>query len=675
MPLVIRGRPIAAVTAAVCVLMLMTFTWFQTSAGPHRTTTAVRDQTDNAPSTQGLEPQVSQPQTDPQLQAGSPEMTLMYRVLQDFPLSFPPSMAKDVDLQRRLKQYLGPVFAYSDTRVDKTKPRAADSVDFSKGDVGAQVDGGSAAAVDSKAVVEVEFLVCVRSWLYDFLAPRFPAAVARSASGGLDTPNPPPPQMRLKMGEVRTWTSLLTALSLRLGCVVILSKGCSELAAWEHTYVASSTSANESATPLQNGGGGGDQEGATTSTATTSVLRVLRVFLTEDLSLDWLKNIRTPPSDHATAATADDSSAFTPNRSLCRRRAQQTIAIAGAASKFFDNRRVLPLFHIAEHNRSLGTIAECPTPGERDTSGHGDLTSPSGTPTAHAPPKRWFAVLWGKTGQTGSRLRAAVEAVSRYIPVISTCVGSCDPALPALVVDQRMNSSSSVNGGVPGVFAAAIRQAVVLIGIKAPERGAACPEALACGTYVVARGRNFGFEFSGHPLTRRFRKPHEFVSQFTDVLVNQWGFQTQLPFDAQPHAPNRTSAWAPLTADLFLLNKGHERPTQKTKQLAVSGRSLPHRYTQDGYVHHIAQLFAIQTSNDDAAKEERFSADVQRRPSTSQSRHPSCRLNPRTIQFDRRRGGSGDAAVVQQEVAGHVASVLHEVFSHRWLTWKWDGCA
>lgn len=529
-----------------------------------------------------------------------------------WPFDFPPITSMDtMEMRHRLRNYLSPAFVLN-SNLQSPPPSASDAAALSP----VHRHLANVSKPPPSSGVEVEFLVCVRPWLYEFLAPRFPHLVSdaphsllAAKQSNMTRSNATPPVMRAKMGEVRTWSSLLGALSDRLGCGVRLSQQCHELPHWNHDVVSADAADNDHGQ----------------STPTPPVVRKLRVFLTEDLSLDWLrgkntKNNSSVITGNPTMGNANNAAAKA-SYATCIQRARQTIAIAGQSSKFFPNERVLPLFHIAEHNRSLGMVAECP--GQRN----GVLyNASSGVPIG--PEKRWFAVLWGKTGQVGPRLHNAIHAVRQLIPVVSSCVGGrehCDPALPTLNVAPSAN--------VTATFAAAVRSAVLLVGIRAPERGAACPEALACGTYIVARGRNLGFEFAGHPMVRRFRKHVDFSQHLKDILVHHWGFQQGVPFDRQPRAPDRARAWA-------VLSRGsHE------------GRPLPYRYSSEGYVQHIADLFGILP---DRALQERGTPH-------------SCKalIPPDSFTLDHDGGVSTN---------GKGNSILQIAFSPHWKSWRWSGC-
>lgn len=562
-----------------------------------------------------------------------------------WPLQFPPLTALDtVTMQERLRHYLSPIFATPqanrgtwndlDTKLHSTAtwPNHTDAADVS--------------LTSDDDAVAVEFLICVRPWLYELLAAKFPHLTNRtSKSRELDTSNNNTPlPLRGKMGELRTWTSLLDALDRVLGCYMVLSQSCEELEGWRHNITVNSTPSLS--------------------------VKVLRVFLTEDLSVEWLRQV-------GKTEKVEASRQHLHRRQLCQQRARQTVAIAGQSSKFFDNQRILPLFHIAQHEASLGMVAECrsstnrPDPrkqqrlrslsatinSETDDNGYGaSVNLTSGVPAG--PLKKWYAVLWGKTGQVGSKVRQAVDAVRKFIPVISSCVGSneyCDPSLPTL----KIRNVSTLTGGpidVPSTFAAAVRSAVLLIGARAPERGAACPEALACGTYIVARGRNFGFEFAGHPFVRRFRKPRDFAESVKNVLVDMWGFNESAEFDQQPQPPDRRRAWIPL------LRLAHQNSRHQREENRYFGKPLPHRYTPEGYSQHIATLFHV--------------AYPRRTPPHS-GRRRRCHLARlrQDIVLDAKRNGN---VVVHgkdgRPVPQGELSFLLSTFSSSWDSWRWSGC-
>jgi hypothetical protein len=565
-----------------------------------------------------------------------------FSAVSSWPLLFPPLTNVDtIEMQERLREYLAPVFRLPGLP-SSTEPKVEDLRSKSAGgnkvslSIAHDTNGAEEAHDNAAGAVGVEFLVCVRPWLYELLALRFAHLIPR-----FDIKCPRPanvsslrlPPMRAKMGELRTWTSLLDALSQRLGCRVVLSKDCEELESWDHNITASSATGEE---------------------RRAAPVNVLRAFLTEDLSLDWLKKVRGSTQQRLGASKSV---------SLCHRRARQTVAIAGQSSKFFDNQRVLPLFHIAEHHHSLGMVAECfhrglrsRTPSskhaasEEEDDGNGAAINVStGAPTG--PVKKWFAVLWGKTGQTGSKVRQAVEAVRKFIPVVSSCVGRaehCDQALPTLKISNVTSAGVAVD--VPATFAAAVRSAVLLIGPRAPERGAACPEALACGTYIVARGRNFGFEFAAHPLARRFRKQQDFANIVRDVLVHQWGFDEGDAFDRQPHPPDRRRAWAPL---LRQQQQGDSSAQHHT------GRPLPPRYSQEGYVDHIASLFGVVTPVGKHRGTCRVNA-LHHRGTLVVNRNGAVEV------VDKR----GDSPL-QRRPLPFLLSTLSSV----WDSWRWPGCS
>lgn len=312
----------------------------------------------------------------------------------------------------------------------------------------------------------LEFLACTRDWLFDH--------VEAAVSGKYIPP-------RFRMGEVRTWTSLLRSLA-SLNCHVTFSKACGELGGWGH---------NQSE-------------------------RQRRIFLTEDLSLFHLKRLA---RQHGSV--------------ICRQRASQTVAVAGQRSKIVPNQRVVPLFHIAEHNRSLGLIVD------------------------HQPARKaWYVVLWGKSKQNTPSVTDAVRELSKIIPVVSNCLLQCSESLNAAqLTDTRR-------------FAELVRNAAVLVGVNAPEVGALVPEALAAQTFVIARGRNLGFEFAAHPLTRRFRNPKTVPSLVLDIL-KQLGFDPTRPFDQQLSAPNLKH---------------------------LENVKLPLRYTITGHAAHIAEVFGISSN-------------------------------------------------------------------------------
>lgn len=570
-----------------------------------------------------------------------------------WPLQFPPLTALDtVTMQERLRHYLSSIFATP--QLIPQQPNGGDGSDLNTKLLSTpawlnHTDTSDASLTsDDDNGVAVEFLICVRPWLYELLAAKFPHLTRTSKSRGESNTsnNNTPLPLRAKMGELRTWTSLLDALDRVLGCHLVLSQSCEELEGWGHNITATSN-----------------------STPSLSV-KVLRVFLTEDLSVEWLRQVGKTEKLGA-------SRQHLHRRQLCQQRARQTVAIAGQSSKFFDNQRILPLFHIAQHEASLGMVAECrstnrPDPrkqqrlrslsatinSETDDNGYGaSVNLTSGSPAG--PLKKWYAVLWGKTGQVGSKVRQAVDAVRKFIPVISSCVGGneyCDPSLATL----KIRNVSALTGGpidVPSTFAAAVRSAVLLIGARAPERGAACPEALACGTYIVARGRNFGFEFAGHPFVRRFRKPRDFAESVKNVLVDMWGFNESAEFDQQPQPPDRRRAWSPL------LRLAHQNSRHQREENRYFGKPLPRRYTPEGYSQHIATLFHV--------------AYPRRTPPHS-GRRRRCHLARlrQDIVLDAKRNGNvvvhgKDGRPVPQ---GGELSFLLSTFSSSWDSWRWSGC-
>ena len=252
------------------------------------------------------------------------------------------------------------------------------------------------------------------------------------------------------------------------------------------------------------------------------------LFLTEDLALFHFYALRG-------------------KRSACARAARRTIAVTGGPSKWMPHRRTLPLFHIKEHAVSLGIVADCP--GRN----HG------GAVASAIPGKKWFALLWGKAKQLASNgVVEVIKKVQRYIPVVSTCVVRCDSHLPSV---QALNVSTEL-------FEALVAQAVMMIGVAAPDTGVAAAEALGCGTFVVARGRNFGYEFAGHRMTVRFRKPVAEIDRIVRKILAQYGFLFNSSFDEQP-PPNAPAALGPLYP------------------------FLPPRYSIGGYRAHVRRIFGV----------------------------------------------------------------------------------
>jgi hypothetical protein len=112
----------------------------------------------------------------------------------------------------------------------------------------------------------------------------------------------------------------------------------------------------------------------------------------------------------------------------------------------------------------------------------------------YPPRKRWFALLWGKAKQTGVRVRMELRALVTVVPVLATCAEACDALDSASVFNLGLSPRRMHNE--------LIAQAFVMVGIKAPRFGASVAEALACGTYVVAKAEHVPREFHQHPLVR-----------------------------------------------------------------------------------------------------------------------------------------------------------------------------
>ncbi|CUG08828.1 Hypothetical protein, putative [Bodo saltans] len=308
-----------------------------------------------------------------------------------WPLQFPPLTAADtVTMQERLRHYLSPIFATPQPIPQQANGDGSDLNTKLHATTTWLNHTDASLTSDDDDGVAVEFLICVRPWLYEVLAAKFPHLTQKSKSRELDTTsnNNTPLPLRAKMGELRTWTSLLDALDRVLGCHLVLSQSCEELEGWGHNITVNSTPSLS--------------------------VKVLRVFLTEDLSVD--------------TNAVHPFCLFDPRSSVVEVAAVNTVvaravsvAIAGQSSKFFDNQRILPLFHISQHEASLGMVAECrrstnrPDPWrqqrlrslsattntENDDNGYGaSVNLTSGVPAG--PLKKWYAVLWGKTGQVGS---------------------------------------------------------------------------------------------------------------------------------------------------------------------------------------------------------------------------------------------------------------------------------
>ncbi len=183
------------------------------------------------------------------------------------------------------------------------------------------------------------------------------------------------------------------------------------------------------------------------------------------------------------------------------------------------------------------------------------------------PEKKWFAVLWGKTRQLGKLgVVDAVEIIRKYIPVVSTCVAQCDNDLPVALNLANLSGNA---------FQRLVSRAVMVVGVQAPEQGTTVAEALSCGTFVVARGRNLGFEFAAHPLTRRFRNPNRELDGLVRSILADLGFDFSLPWDAQPSSPDVKA----------VILRRSERPL------------LPPRYTNPAcHAKHVQAIFGIDES-------------------------------------------------------------------------------
>lgn len=353
----------------------------------------------------------------------------------------------------------------------------------------------------------VRFVVCVRDWLYDYLAAQY---------GPMSTPYQRQPTLRHRMGELRTWSALLAALTSTYGCDVHLTSHCKDVL-------------------------GNEQHLQETET----------VLLVEDLSLS--------------AALQS-----TNERQQCQQWSLRTLAVAGEESKVAPPSRTFTLFYTpSSAGRSLGFVAECKAP------------------TTGVPHKGWYALLWGKTKQYGKQVDQTINAIQKYIPVFSSCIDRCGAELNAAnLFPISSDNISATPTAIGGTFGSLLASAVMLVGPRAPNVGATVPEALACGTFVIARGRSFGYEFASHPLTRRIISKQssaivlELDRHVRDVL-SQFGFDFRFPFDQQPHPPNITSAYTHFNmADL--------------RSDKHSNRFLPHRYSVKGYADHVGTLLGLE---------------------------------------------------------------------------------
>ena len=170
---------------------------------------------------------------------------------------------------------------------------------------------------------------------------------------------------------------------------------------------------------------------------------------------------------------------------------------------------------------------------------------------ASTPQKHWYAVLWGKTRQLAKLgVANAVRIVSRYIPVVSTCVAQCD---------DELGSSLNIVNASGEAFRTLVARGILVLGVQAPSQGTTVPEALSCGTFVVARGRNLGYEFAGHPLTRRFRDPRRELDGIVRSLLAQIGFDFTRPWFSQQHPPNisKLDELRPFLPERYTSVKGH----------------------------------------------------------------------------------------------------------------------
>jgi hypothetical protein len=199
------------------------------------------------------------------------------------------------------------------------------------------------------------------------------------------------------------------------------------------------------------------------------------------------------------------------------------------------------------------------------------------------PAKKWFAVLWGKSRQISKLgVADAVAIVQKYIPVISTCVVHCDENVPVAL--NLVNVSAAE-------FRSLLSRAVVVIGAHAPEQGTTVPEALACGTFVVARGRNLGYEFASHPLTRRFRKPKQELDAHVRSVLTMLQFDFGRSWQRQRNPPNLT------LVDHAMREKHKVARSKGEFYEEPRNYYLPERYTSpDGHARHIREIFGISES-------------------------------------------------------------------------------
>lgn len=470
-------------------------------------------------------------------------------------------------------------------------------------------DGGA-----STTPLLMSFVVCVRDWLFDYLVHRYAPS---------QEPYKRPIALRHRMGELRTWDALLTALTDRYGCSLHISRTCSE------GLLLSSSSG------LYHRSSSGDPSSLSMRSDASEA-----VLLVEDLSI------------RAALMTL-------PNRSSCQQWSRRTLAVSGEESKFVPSSRTMTLFYTpSTAQQSLGLVAQCAPASQWKT------VRLSAETKGLVPVKGWYAVLWGKTKQQGTQVESAVQIVQRYIPVISSCMDRCSDRLASANLFPPPQSPLSPGGGdgAPSTsvreskaFGPLLASALLFVGVKAPSVGAALPEALSCGTYVIARGRNFGYEFASHPLTRRLlgkqqRDIDRELDRHVRDVLSTFGFDFDRPFDQQPHPPNVTNAYRFLVRDAEASSRETEtkqsdetrrerRREQRRRRHGTAFSFLPERYSAEGYATHVGRVLGL---------------DVQSK---------QCIMN-RTLSLSSTRVAAGGGGLLPQ--------LLDQQRKHRWV---FEGCS
>jgi hypothetical protein len=130
----------------------------------------------------------------------------------------------------------------------------------------------------------------------------------------------------------------------------------------------------------------------------------------------------------------------------------------------------------------------------------------------YPPRKRWFALLWGKARQSmdNPALLADLLQVAGTIPLLATCAEDCDAVDTLRVPNLRLVPREA--------FGELMANALVMVGFKAPRFGASVAEALACGTYVVAKAEHVPREFHFHSLVRITTRPQQAAGIIRRIL-------------------------------------------------------------------------------------------------------------------------------------------------------------